>query len=199
MPITNMLDLKNLGLLVFVFLISCGESYVPKPKGFNRIDLPDRQYVQLADTFPYTFEVSKHASIEPHRSAMAEPYWIDIKYFDLGGEIQLTYKSLKGKKDDLVSLIDDSYRLTTKHQVKATGIEQVKINIDSSTSATIFKLEGEVPSQMQFFATDSVENFIRGALYFKTSTKNDSLEPVIKYISEDIIHLVKSLQWKNPS
>ena len=59
-------------------------------------------------------------------------------------------------------------------------------------------LQGEVPSQFQFFSTDSVHHFIRGALYFNTATKNDSLAPSIEFVKMDIIHMLNTLEWRDP-
>jgi len=58
-------------------------------------------------------------------------------------------------------------------------------------------LEGEVPSQFQFHVSDSTQHFMRGALYFKTATQNDSLAPVIDYLKRDIIHLLSTLRWND--
>ena len=69
----------------------------------------------------------------------------------------------------------------------------------SGKTAVIAELEGEVPSQLQFFITDSTKNFLRGALYFRTSIKNDSLAPAIEYLKIDIIHLLNTLEWKEPN
>ena len=182
-------------LLILIFLVSCGGSYTPKPKGFNRIDLPDHSYVDLPDSLPYQFKVSEAATIEKHRSPMAERYWIDVKYYDYGAEIQLTYKSLGNDPKLLNDLVNDAYKLTSKHQIKAYSIEQVNINLAEKGMATVFDLAGDVPSQVQFFATDSTDNFLRGALYFKTSTKNDSLEPVIEFVREDILKMLETLEW----
>ena len=60
----------------------------------------------------------------------------------------------------------------------------------------MFKLEGEVFSQYQFYTHDTITNFLRGALYFETATKNDSLKPIIEYVKDDINHLVNTLEWK---
>jgi gliding motility-associated lipoprotein GldD len=57
-------------------------------------------------------------------------------------------------------------------------------------------LSGEVPSQFQFYITDSTRHFLRGALYFPTATKNDSLAPIINYIKQDMIHLLNTTRWK---
>ena len=44
--------------------------------------------------------------------------------------------------------------------------------------ASVAELEGEVPTQFQFYTSDSTHHFFRGALYFNTAMKNDSLAPV---------------------
>jgi hypothetical protein len=37
---------------------------------------------------------------------------------------------------------------------------------------------------------------LRGALYFNTALKSDSLAPVIEYLKKDVIHLLNTLEWK---
>ncbi len=64
-------------------------------------------------------------------------------------------------------------------------------------TAVVAHLSGEVPSQYQFFTTDSVDHFLRGALYFNTATQNDSLQPVIEFVRQDIMRLLNTLQWEN--
>ena len=36
----------------------------------------------------------------------------------------------------------------------------------SGMRVSVFELQGEVPSQFQFYTTDSTKHFFRGALYF---------------------------------
>ena len=172
------------------------QTYTPKPKGYNRIDLPEHSYQQLPDSFPYSFEYSKHARILPDTSWIAEPYWINIYYPELVANVQLTYKPINGRPENLKEYFRDAYKLTSKHQIKAYSIEEGIIKTPSGKTAVVNELTGEVPSQFQFFTTDSTQNFLRGALYFRTSTQNDSLAPVIEYVKKDIIHMLNTLEWK---
>jgi gliding motility-associated lipoprotein GldD len=89
-----------------------------------------------------------------------------------------------------------AYKLTSKHQVKAYAIDEAIMVTSTGKTAILAKLSGEVPSQYQFFSTDSTTHFLRGALYFNTATQNDSLAPVISYMRDDIIHLLNTLEWK---
>ncbi len=191
--------MRNKWWLFFVlFWVSCEQTYTPKPKGYNRLDLPVREFTSLPDSLPYQFEISKAAKILRDSSYIAERYWIDIYYPNIVANVQLTYKSLNHNEELLKELVNDAYKLTSKHQIKAYAINEAIILTPSGKTAVVAELEGEVPSQLQFFITDSTENFLRGALYFRSSTKNDSLAPAIEYLKIDIIHLLNTLEWKEP-
>lgn len=190
-------------LLLFVLILTaCEKSYVPKPRGYHRIDLPAHDYQKLEPVHPYLFEYSKAANVEKHVSTIAEEHWIDILYPEFKATIQLTYKALDKEKFEqarekfLNSLVNDSYKLTSKHQVKAYAIDESMIKTPSGKTVTVFELEGDVPSQFQFYVTDSANHFLRGALYFRTATKNDSLQPIIEYIKIDIMHMLNTLEWR---
>jgi gliding motility-associated lipoprotein GldD len=182
--------------LVIGGLFSCGPEYTPKQKGYNRIEMPEHSYYTLADTFPYSFQVSELVTVEPHKSPYATKDWIDLKYYEYNAEIQITYIPIENAQM-FASLLEDAYTLTSKHQIKASAIDRYQVITDKGESATLFELEGDVPSQFQFFVTDSTQHFLRGALYFRTATKNDSLAPVIEYIKEDALKLVNTLEWKD--
>lgn len=186
-------------VLMAVWLgMSCTVDYAPKPRGFNRLDLPNHEYTHLPDSLPYYFEISKAARIYRDSSYIAERYWIDIFYPEITANVQLTYKDLDSNDQLMKELVNDSYKLTAKHQIKAYSIEESVIVTSGGKTAVVAELEGEVPSQFQFFVTDSTENFLRGALYFRTSTKNDSLAPAIEYMKIDIMHMLNTLAWKEP-
>ncbi|MCB0505075.1 MAG: gliding motility lipoprotein GldD [Cyclobacteriaceae bacterium] len=189
---------KAITLGILLLIAGCEKTYAPKPKGYNRLDLPERAYTFLPDSLPYTFEISRAAKIYPDSSYIAERYWIDIFYPNVVANVQITYKPLRHNQQLLKELINDSYKLTSKHEIKAYAINESVLKTPSGKTAVVAELEGEVPSQFQFFITDSIDNFIRGALYFRTSTKNDSLAPAIEYMKEDIVHMLNTLEWKEP-
>ncbi len=183
-------------------MFGCEKTFVPKPKGYFRIDLPPHNYQPLREKHPFSFEYSKSATVQPHKSSISEQHWVDIVYPEFKATIQLTYKDLstekfvKAKEKFLNELVNDSYKLTSKHQVKAYAIDESVVKTPTGKSVTIFELEGDVPSQFQFYLTDTTKHFIRGALYFRTATKNDSLKPIIEYIKIDIMHTINTLEWK---
>lgn len=178
-------------------ITACKTDFMPKPKGFNRIVLPKNEFQILPDSFPYHFEYSKQAKILKDSSWIAEPYWIDIYYPEFEASIQISYKPVKKSKQLLIEYIETAYKLTSKHQVKAYSIDEAVFETKTGKTVVLIELSGEVPSQYQFFSTDSVNHFLRGALYFNTATQNDSLAPVIEFVREDIFHLLNTLQWRD--
>ncbi|GAB2597352.1 gliding motility lipoprotein GldD [Spirosoma areae] len=187
-------------LFVSLLLAACGNSssdnYVPKPKGFPRLDLPTPRYTLLEPTHPYQFEYNTIARILRDTFARAEPDWIFINYPAYQASVQLTYKPIRNDVNRLRAMLEDSYKLAARHNIKAYAIEQRKIRLKSGLEASLIDLSGEVPSQVQFVTTDSTTHFLRGALYFNTATENDSLQPVIQYIRKDILHLLTTLKWR---
>lgn len=185
--------------LLAIAACACGSGtdFLPKPKGYNRIDLPEHAFQSLPDTMPYAFEYSKYAKVLKDSSWISEPYWIDIHYPEMEAFIQITYKPIKNDAGLTQEYISDSYKLTAQHNVKAYAIEEMIMELPNGDYASVTELEGEVPSQFQFHVSDSSKHFLRGALYFETATKNDSLAPVIGFLKEDILYMLQTLRWNN--
>ncbi len=184
-----------LTILIVIALVSCQKDYLPKPKGYNRIDLPAHEYVHIADTMPYSFDISKHARLLPNESWITERYWVDIQYPEMNANVQITYKPISDEGKLTREYVTDSYRLTAQHNVKAYAIEEVIMELPNGDFASVSTLEGEIPTPIQFHVTDSMNHFLRGALYFETATKNDSLAPVIEYLKVDVIEMLRTLKW----
>lgn len=179
-----------------VTLTSCEKNYLPKPLGYNRLELPPTEYVSTPDSLPFQFEYSKHARLLDDTTSISDRYWIEIYYPTLKSNIHITYKDLNNDENLLREFLNDAYVLTAKHQIKAYAINELISKTPSGKTAVIAELEGEVPSQFQFTITDSTKNFLRGALYFNTQVNNDSLAPAIEYMKKEIMHLINTTEWK---
>jgi gliding motility-associated lipoprotein GldD len=175
---------------------SDNNDFVPKPKGYNRIDLPVSQYQQMTENHPFSFQYSTQAVLKPDTVRWAEPHWMYVYYPKLNAMIQLTYKPLNGDKNKMAKLIDDAHKLVAKHGQKAYSIQDFVLKMPSGQKAMLMELEGEVPTYLQFYTTDSTKHYLRGALYFNTALKSDSLAPVIDYLKKDVIKLLNTLEWK---
>lgn len=182
-------------LLVFVFN-SCDNPYSPKPRGYFRIDLPEKKYKEFDTTFPYRFEYPVYAEISNDPHSPQEKYWINVNYVPFKATLHLSYKEIDG---NLIDYLEDAHKMVVKHIPKADAIyDSLVVDRDRQVFGLIYELEGSgAASPYQFFLTDSVSHFLRGALYFNTVPNNDSLEPVIDFLTNDIDHLIETLKWNN--
>ncbi|WP_241738105.1 gliding motility lipoprotein GldD [Hymenobacter polaris] len=184
-----------LGLLAGAACSSGDDDYTPRPKGFNRIDLPPHRYRPLGPGHPYSFEVSRYAKVLRDSSYLAQPDWLNVYYPQLHANVQITYTNAERNRQLYNKMMEDARKLTGKHQIKATSIEERILKTPNGLRASVFELEGEVPSQFQFYTTDSTKHFFRAALYFRTATQNDSLAPVIEYVKYDMLRMLNSLKY----
>lgn len=185
-----------LALLLAITILGCEADFLPKPKGYNRFNLPAHDYVLVADSLPYSFEYSKYAKVLKDTSWISDRYWIEIYYPDYKANVHLTYKQVNNA-DSLKGYLDDAYFLTAKHQIKASAIDESIAQTPNGKTVVYAEIEGEVPSQFQFFTTDSVRHFLRGALYFNTQVQNDSLQPAIEFVKVDVVHMMNTLEWRD--
>jgi gliding motility-associated lipoprotein GldD len=186
----------TLFFLITILISACTKAYQPKPKGYNRLVLPAEEYRLSPDSLPYQFEYSTSARLLRDSSWISEKYWIEIYYPQLKANIHITYKKLNNKDDLLKTLLNDSYNLTSKQQIKASAIDELITVTPSGKTAVIAEIAGEVPTQLQFTMTDSSKNFLRGALYFNMRVQNDSLAPAIEFMKKETLHFINTVQWK---
>ncbi|MBR6091228.1 MAG: gliding motility lipoprotein GldD [Bacteroidales bacterium] len=185
-----------IALILLVLASSCGDKNPqPKPRGYFRIDLPDKQYVTLDTMRYYSFEYPTYSTITPDYHSLQEKDWVNVEFPRFKGTIHISYKQVN---DNLGEYLEDAYFMITKHIGKATGIrDSVIINKEKDVYGLMYYLDGEgVASPLQFYLTDSTEHFMRGSLYFNVVPNNDSLQPVIDFITDDVRHLINTLEWK---
>ena len=185
---------------LFLLLLLCGgtgackRTYTPKPHGYFRISFPEKEYVVYEGPCPYSFEYPVYARVERDREPEAAPCWLNISFPDFHGKLHLTYKEVG---QDLGRMLEDTYSLAYKHTVKADAIhERAFRDTVREVYGILYDIRGNAASNVQFYLTDSVRHFIRGALYFKLVPDKDSLAPVIDFIREDIIHMIETFSWK---
>jgi gliding motility-associated lipoprotein GldD len=184
-----------LSALLLILSFSCKREYVPKPHGYFRISFPEKSYHKLdSAALPYNFDIPLYSKALPDRERLAEPYWINLVIPQHKAEVYISYKKINS---NLNALIEDSHELAYKHSQKADAInERVFINPDKKVYGTIYQIDGNAASPLQFYLTDSTHNFLRGSLYFREVPNIDSLRPVIDYLTPDIIRLIETTEWK---
>ena len=194
---------KNLNLLVYILMLivvfsSCSgndEFYAPKPRGYFRIDLPEKEYIMADTIFPFKFQYPKYAFINIIDN-QNNKNWFNLSFPDVKGKLHFSYKEIN---DNLYQYTEDTYNFVYKHVPKAEEISYEEIKIpEKRVFSLIYYIEGvDAASPIQFYITDSTKNFIRGALYFEHIPNNDSIAPIIEFINEDIINLIETWEWKN--
>ena len=173
---------------------SCQDnSYLPKPRGYYRIDLPHKTYNSYEGYCPFSFEYPSYAKVEMDDERDAKPCWLNIQFPNFNATIHLSYNEVK---NNLSKFTEDSRTLTNKHIIKASGIDETIIANPHHVYGVKFNIEGNTASSVQFYATDSTYHFLRGALYFNVPPQVDSLYPVIRFVEADIDHLIETLKWK---
>lgn len=181
-------------LILSLIVASCDTAHTPKPKGYFRIDLPEKNYtVYQSSECPFIFDLPGYAKVVNYRDSIAQPCWKYIRYPQFNAEIFLSYKPVE---NNVAVYLEDARTLAYKHTVKAESIDETIVETQHGVSGMIYDIGGNAASAVQFYATDSTRHFLRGALYFNVAPQPDSLAPVIKFLREDVVRMMTSLKWK---
>lgn len=168
-------------------------------------------------SFPYSFEYPAYAQVVRDSAffdtAAINPFWINVVFPTFNGKIYISYKKIgatsvykvksqDGKyrdslgKNDFEKMVNDAFNLTFKNDIKAYSIQDSVMHTPDGISGIFFKLSGNVATANQFFLSDTLHHFLRGALYFDATPNEDSLAPVNAFLKEDMKHLINTLKWK---
>ena len=191
-------------ITVFILLLlgACAEEQVPvpKPRMFPKIEYPERNIRQfdLGDC-PYSIEYADYAIIERDSTFMGEqapnPCWFNLLLPPFNGTIHFSYYPITDRRS-FDKMVEDAFKLTGKHQVKADYVEEEMIRNANGVDGFVFRVSGPSASPMQFYLTDSTDHFVRGALYFNNRVRPDSMQPVYRFVEEDIYELISTFKWK---
>lgn len=182
-------------LFLSTILFSCNSDYAPKPRGYYRIELPEKLYKNYSSDCGFSFDIPTYAIVVNDSSADAKECWKNIIYKGLNGRLHLSYYDLTSTKM-FGELVEDSRRLVFKHTVKADGINESRIdNPKSKVHGLYYDIEGNAASSIQFFVTDSNRHFLRGALYFYAAPQSDSIQPVLNFVRKDIERMLETFLW----
>jgi len=211
--------MKNIFILIFVcLLMCCNSTYTSKKQGYYKIDFPKKEYTTFDQPgYPYTFEYPVYSTIAKDSSyfdsTSKNPFWINIVFPTFNGKIFISYKDIGGTsvykvknangsyrdsigKNDFEKMVNDSYNLTYKNDIKAYSIQDSVMHTPNGITGIFFHLSGNVATANQFFLSDTLHHFLRGALYFDATPNEDSLRPVNAFLQQDMRHLINTLKWK---
>lgn len=194
--------IQKIFILFFSILLfwGCSEKYTPKPRGYFRINFPEKAYRSIENEYPYSFEIPVYSAIEKDPFNQDKPNWINVTFPENKAEIHLSYFDLDqpGTPEGqlLNEFLEESHELAYKHTIKADAInEQVFMNPAKNVYGLIYRMNGNAASPMQFYLTDSTRHFLRGAFYIREVPNIDSIQPVIDFIETDIVRLIETTTW----
>lgn len=204
--------------LFSLFFYACNSPYTSRKEGYYKINFPQKKYILFDNAgFPYSFEYPVYAQVARDSSyfdsASNNPFWINIVFPSFNGKIYISYKTIGGTsiykvkmpdgkysdsvgKNNFEKMVNDAYNLTFKNDIKAYSIQDSVMHTPNDISGIFFKLAGNVATANQFFLSDTLHHFLRGALYFDATPNEDSLAPVNAFLKEDMKHLINTLRWK---
>ena len=182
--------MRNQSLLLFSLLfISCQQEVIPKPKAYLSLEYPKKAYQKLPISKPYSFDVLESSILKNEQNG-----WLKIQYPTLKASIDITYRAVD---NNLLELLTEAEKLVFKHTLKAEEITSKDfLNTKKKVFGSMYEITGNAASQIQFHATDSTNNFIKGSLYFYTKPNYDSILPAVAYIKKDILRLMETLKWQ---
>ena len=177
-----------------IFFMSCSDnSEVVKPIGQVRLEYPKSKFIDFKENAPYTFKYSDFATIKKGK----EKDWFNVHYPTMKANIYLTYFPVQSH-EDLVIKIKESEKFVQEQTVKASFISPQTFEFkENKVYGTMYELGGQSAINLQFHATDSLNHFISGSVYFSSEPKPDSLAPAIDYIKNDVQKLIETLAWRN--
>jgi len=183
--------------LIIILLSGCDSNYSPKPRGYFKIEFPEKKYEIYSAACPFSFMTPVYSKVLNDSSDQPQFCWLNVVYPQFNATIHVSYKPIN-TENTLFKLTEDSRKLAYKHTIKAEGISEALINKNASgVHGILYEIKGNTASSIQFYLTDSTNHFLRGALYFKEEPRIDSLQPVVNFIKQDIIKLLNTFEWKN--
>jgi putative hemolysin len=188
-------DIILIPLISLLLFGGCQSDYTPKPRGFFRIQLPEKQYQIFSEPgCPFEFEYPAYSVISVDSTRDAESCWFNIIFPSFNGQVHFTYKTVSG---NINQFLEDSRSMAYRHTIKAEAIRETVYSYEPErVFGILYELEGNTASALQFHVTDSVHHFLRGSLYFNVLPHSDSIAPVVQFVKEDIRHIVNTMRWK---
>ena len=113
-------------------LSSCEETHVPRPRGYFRIDLPEKAYTRYEGSCPVGMDIPVYSQVELFKEYdSADSCWFNLVFPRNNARIYCTYLPVHG---DIDRLISDSYAFAFKHEMKADAITRTAVADDDHST-----------------------------------------------------------------
>ncbi|MDX9890885.1 MAG: hypothetical protein RBS29_00120 [Bacteroidales bacterium] len=190
------ITLVSLQAFIMIACIDKEPPNTPKPKGYFRIETPKATYQKWDSVLPFTFEYSRFAQFSIPKKEQ-NIYWMDLFYPQYNASLKMT---LIPVKNNLRELIVNEEKMLMFHVENRKADDIIYSNVNDEKSRVygqLYEIMGKgAATPLKFWLTDSTHYYVRATLYFNFTPNNDSLEPVIKYLKNDLLHLIDTWNWK---
>ncbi len=177
---------------ICLILFSCKSEPYPRPRSFPRIDLPKHAYeTWTSESCPFTFESPTGVRLLKQRedSCVVDFYFSSFNYF-----WHFTYRNLLESKRARNAHEEEYLKLVMKHAQKMEFLDEIPITGPGGWG-TLYELKGDVGAPYQLIFGDSV-HLLMTSFYFQEALDQDSLQPLVDYVKEDLLHMVATLHWR---
>ena len=181
------MDLRSL-ILLFV-IISCDSSILPKQKGYFAPNFTYPSY-KVIESCNHSFKINNSTKIILNNNCNYE-----IDYDELKAKIYMTNITLENNIDYVISKFDE--KVFNNSEFADQILTSEFSNPYKDVFSKVYFFVGEAPSNIQFFITDSTQNFLSASLLFDSKPNYDSLLPYIHYIRNDIKKIIESFDWSS--
>ena len=174
-------------LVIFFLIMGCQEFNMPKQKAYlaHKFDIPSYEFFS---NDCYGFNINSDS-----KTNLSSECNIIISYKLLKADIFISNINIEDNieliKSDFDKKITDNSRNISEISASEFNNHKTKVY------GTYYSFIGNAPSNIQFYITDSISNFITGSVYFKTKPNYDSLLPSIGYVKNDIKKIFETFQW----
>ena len=178
---------------LFTFFSCENNSSLPKQDAYLRIEFNEPNYlIHKSQNSKINFLYNTSSSSLESISART----INLDYKKLGMSLDLSFDKLNDETE-LTNYLRDFNLLLDAHTKRSNGflIKEFE-NRNYSTYGKLYEFRGDVASPIQFFLTDSINNFIHGSLNMTFKSKYDSIYPSVQYIKNDILVFFESINLK---
>lgn len=176
-------------ILISLSFYSCDDAF-PREKGYVRISIPISEFKNF-DQCSFSSKISSNAELTqiPNKDC-----WFKISYPKLKADLHFSYVEIDNNFADLVNSV---HEIKDRHNQVATYIpEEAIFNKDTTAIGISFKIQGKkAASPLNFYLTDSTKHFVTASLYFNHSPNNDSIQPIIQHIYNDVDSMIYNWKW----
>jgi len=182
--------LRILFIVILFSFKSCNSPNLPKQKGFFAPEFSYPNYENFNSNCDHSFIKNVDAEIIYYEDCIYEFDYkkLNSKMYINNIKINQNFSSVSNQFEE--KILNNS---ENADQILTSEYSDDYNNIYSR----VFQFIGDTPSNIQFYVTDSISNFLSASLYFNSNPNYDSLLPYIHYIRGDIKKIIETFDWKN--